>query len=205
VVGAISPKAVKASSIALSDKSSGKCRGRRALTHWVPSPLARAVVPQGDTEPSVPSLWLTGSSAKGGSHAVGHSVESASVSAGVGRRRRDPRRHSHGRGARTRHTLPEFLPTQVQIQTEALGLSAAEVEQFITVPLEDEFNGVPYVQNLRSKSVPGLSAITMDFPAGDRPVCGPAARDRAHRARARRSSTFGTPPIMLEPSPPSNA
>src|SRR5918997_5873504 len=32
--------------------------------------------------------------------------------------------------------FPEFAPTYVQIQTEALGLSAAEVEQLITVPME---------------------------------------------------------------------
>jgi Cu/Ag efflux pump CusA len=31
---------------------------------------------------------------------------------------------------------PEFTPPAVQIQTEALGLSASEVEQLITVPLE---------------------------------------------------------------------
>ncbi len=30
--------------------------------------------------------------------------------------------------------LPEFAPVTVQIQTEALGLSAQEVEQMITVP-----------------------------------------------------------------------
>ena len=50
-------------------------------------------------------------------------------------------------------TLPEFLPPQVQVQTEALGLSASEVEQFITVPLEDEFNGLAYLDRLRSQSV----------------------------------------------------
>ena len=34
----------------------------------------------------------------------------------------------------------------VQVQTEALGLSAAEVEQLITVPLEqDLLNGVPWL------------------------------------------------------------
>jgi len=35
-------------------------------------------------------------------------------------------------------TLPEFEPTVVEVQTEALGLSAAEVEQLITVPLEQD-------------------------------------------------------------------
>ena len=39
---------------------------------------------------------------------------------------------------------PEFGPPSVEIQTEALGLSAAEVEQLITVPIEqDLLNGVP--------------------------------------------------------------
>ena len=39
--------------------------------------------------------------------------------------------------------LPEFTPPYAEIQTEALGLSAEEVEQLITVPLEaDLLNGV---------------------------------------------------------------
>ena len=39
--------------------------------------------------------------------------------------------------------LPEFTPPYVEVQTEALGLSAEEVEQLITVPMEqDLLNGV---------------------------------------------------------------
>ena len=34
--------------------------------------------------------------------------------------------------------LPEFSPPFVEIQTEALGLSADEVEQMITVPMEQD-------------------------------------------------------------------
>lgn len=38
--------------------------------------------------------------------------------------------------------LPEFKPTTVEVQAEALGLSAKEVEQLVTVPLEqDLLNG----------------------------------------------------------------
>src|SRR3954469_2330743 len=60
--------------------------------------------------------------------------------------------------------LPEFTPPYVEIQTEALGLSADEVEQLITVPLEaDLLNGVENVDVIRSESVPGLSSITMVF------------------------------------------
>jgi Cu/Ag efflux pump CusA len=42
--------------------------------------------------------------------------------------------------------LPEFTPPYVEVQTEALGLSADEVEQMITVPLEaDLLNGIEFV------------------------------------------------------------
>ena len=60
--------------------------------------------------------------------------------------------------------LPEFTPPYVEVQTESLGLSANEVEQLITVPLEaDLLNGVQGIDVIRSKSVPGLSDIVMVF------------------------------------------
>jgi CzcA family heavy metal efflux pump len=62
--------------------------------------------------------------------------------------------------------FPEFAPTQVQVQTEALGLSASEVEQLVTVPLENALNGAPGVSDIRSESVPQLSAITLLFKSG---------------------------------------
>src|SRR3989304_4934943 len=63
--------------------------------------------------------------------------------------------------------LPEFKPTKVRVQTEALGLSSAEVEQFITAPLEqDLLNGVAFLQDIRSESVTGLSNIDLIFDPG---------------------------------------
>src|SRR4249919_1694668 len=63
--------------------------------------------------------------------------------------------------------LPEFSPPYAEVQTEALGLSAEEVEQLITVPLEaDLLNGVEGIDVIRSESVPGLSSIVMVFAAG---------------------------------------
>jgi len=60
--------------------------------------------------------------------------------------------------------LPEFSPTYVEVQTEALGLSAAEVEAMITVPLEaDMLNGVSWVKEIRSESLPGLSSVVLFF------------------------------------------
>ena len=63
--------------------------------------------------------------------------------------------------------LPEFDPPRVQIQTEALGLSAAEVEQLVTVPLEqDLLNGVAWLEEIRSTSIAGLSSIDLIFEPG---------------------------------------
>src|SRR3712207_3952841 len=63
--------------------------------------------------------------------------------------------------------LPEFDAPYVEVQTEALGLSADEVEQFITVPLEvDLLSGVAWVDTIRSESIPGLSSITLIFEPG---------------------------------------
>jgi Cu/Ag efflux pump CusA len=63
--------------------------------------------------------------------------------------------------------LPEFGSTMVEVRTEALGLSATEVEQLITVPLEqDLLNGIAFVDEIHSRSVPGLSSVVMIFEPG---------------------------------------
>ena len=63
--------------------------------------------------------------------------------------------------------LPEFSRPYVEIQTEALGLSAAEVEALITTPMEaDMLNGVSWVEEIRSESIPGLSSIVLIFEQG---------------------------------------
>src|SRR3972149_5324614 len=63
--------------------------------------------------------------------------------------------------------LPEFSPPFVEIQTEALGLSAEEVEQMITVPMEqDLMAGVAWLDVIRSESVPGLSSVVIFFEPG---------------------------------------
>jgi Cu/Ag efflux pump CusA len=95
-------------------------------------------------------------------------------------------------------TLPEFLPPQVQVQTEALGLSVEEVEQLITVPLEDEFNGLAYLDRLRSQSVPGLSSIELTFkPGTDIYKARQLVTERVAQGPA--VVNVGTPPVMIQP------
>src|SRR3954449_9167932 len=62
--------------------------------------------------------------------------------------------------------FPEFAPTMVTIQTACLGLSASEVEELVSVPLEDALNGIPGVETIRSSSVPQLNNIEMRFKRG---------------------------------------
>ncbi len=95
--------------------------------------------------------------------------------------------------------FPEFAPPQVQVQAEALGLSAAEVEQLITVPLEqDLLNGVPWLDQIRSESVPGLSTIDMIFEPGTDTL---QARQmvQEHLTQAHALPQVGTPPVMIQP------
>ena len=75
-----------------------------------------------------------------------------------------------------RDSLPEFSPVMVHVQTEALGLSAEEVEQLVTVPLEqDLLNGVAFLDVIRSESLPGCRRSSSSSSPG--PI--PAGRGRS--------------------------
>jgi Cu/Ag efflux pump CusA len=62
--------------------------------------------------------------------------------------------------------LPEFAPPTIEVQTEALGLSAPEVESLVTLNLEELLNGTPWLTSIHSTSVPGLSSILLSFEPG---------------------------------------
>jgi Cu/Ag efflux pump CusA len=62
--------------------------------------------------------------------------------------------------------FPEFAPPRVEIQTICLGLNAAEVEALVSVPLEQSLNGLDGLHLVRSKSVPQLSSIELQFDPG---------------------------------------
>src|SRR3954452_7354231 len=62
--------------------------------------------------------------------------------------------------------FPEFAPPIVTVQTAALGLTAEEVEELISVPLEDALNGIPGVETIRSSSVPQLNNVELRFKRG---------------------------------------
>lgn len=62
--------------------------------------------------------------------------------------------------------FPEFAPPLVEVQTEVPGLSTEEVDALVTVQLENALQGLPFLKNIRSKSVLGLSSAVMIFEPG---------------------------------------
>ena len=74
-------------------------------------------------------------------------------------------------GVRTAHQLPidavpDVTNVQVQVLTTAPALGPIEVEQYITVPVETVMSGLPRVEQVRSLSRFGLSAVTIVFEEG---------------------------------------
>lgn len=62
--------------------------------------------------------------------------------------------------------VPDLTNVQVQILTNSPALGPVEVEQFITFPIENAMSGVPRVDEIRSISRFGLSAVTVAFEDG---------------------------------------
>ena len=59
--------------------------------------------------------------------------------------------------------FPEFAPAMAIIQTEAPGLSSEQVEVLITQPIENAMGGTSGLDSIRSKSLQGLSVVTLTF------------------------------------------
>jgi cobalt-zinc-cadmium resistance protein CzcA len=59
--------------------------------------------------------------------------------------------------------FPDVTNVLVQVVTKAPGLSPAEMERFVTFPLELQLRGAPGLTNIRSLSKVGLSMITVVF------------------------------------------
>ena len=96
-------------------------------------------------------------------------------------------------------TLPEFDAPRVVVQTDALGLSAEEVEQLVTVPIEqDLLDGVPWLETIHSKSVPGLSYIEMVFEEGT-PLYRARQVVQERISQAAGLPNVSRPPQMLQP------
>ena len=61
--------------------------------------------------------------------------------------------------------FPEFAPPMSIVQIEAPGLTSEQVETLVTQPVENGLGGMVGLQSMRSRSMQGLSSITLVFDA----------------------------------------
>ena len=92
--------------------------------------------------------------------------------------------------------VPDLTNVQVQVLTNSPALGPEEVEQFITFPIENAMSGVPNVDEIRSISRFGLSAVTVTFHDGtDIYWARNQVNERLQRARENIPPGMGTPEL----------
>ncbi|WP_061959331.1 efflux RND transporter permease subunit [Cupriavidus pauculus] len=62
--------------------------------------------------------------------------------------------------------FPDISPTQVKVVLKVPGMTPEEVEQRVSIPIEQELLGIPHKTIVRSVSKYGISDVTMDFEEG---------------------------------------
>src|SRR5512141_567519 len=82
---------------------------------------------------------------------------------------------------------PDVTNVQLQVITPFPGHAAEEVERLVTIPLENELNGIPQRASLRSISIFGLSVVTVVF------------EDQSDRAFARQQAFERMQQVTLPP------
>ena len=58
---------------------------------------------------------------------------------------------------------PDPTPPMVDVITQSAGLSAEEIERYITIPIETQTAGLPNLRSIRTISLYGLSDVKLQF------------------------------------------
>jgi CzcA family heavy metal efflux pump len=95
--------------------------------------------------------------------------------------------------------FPEFAPPRVEIQTIAVGNSSEQVEELITIPLEDQLNGIPGLEEMRSRSVTDLSQIELLFSRDTDLYQARQLVQERMTAASPNLPTWASPPFMMPP------
>lgn len=93
--------------------------------------------------------------------------------------------------------FPEFAPPQAIVQTETPGFTPEQVETLVTQPLENALSGANELAGMRSKSLQGLSMITLTFRSGsDLTRVRQTVSERLQRAAADLPATARAPVLL---------
>src|SRR5689334_10948050 len=92
--------------------------------------------------------------------------------------------------------VPDLTNIQVQILTSAPALGPVDIERLVTTPVELAMGGLPRVQEIRSLTRYGASAVTVVFEDGVDPYFARQLIDeRMGRAREAVPAQYGVPEI----------
>ncbi|MGZ5904171.1 MAG: efflux RND transporter permease subunit, partial [Reyranella sp.] len=58
---------------------------------------------------------------------------------------------------------PDPVPPMIEIVTQNPGQSSEEIERYITIPIEVQMAGIPFVTSIRTISLTGLSDVKVQF------------------------------------------
>ena len=90
--------------------------------------------------------------------------------------------------------VPDVTNVQVQVLTQAPALGPLEIEQFVTFPIESVMSGLPRLEEVRSVSRFGLSAVTLVFEEGtDLYFARQLVQERLAQARDAIPEAYGSP------------
>ena len=95
--------------------------------------------------------------------------------------------------------FPEFAPPIVEVQTIALGNTSTEVEELITIPIEDALNGIEGLDKMRSYSVEQLSSIKLYFKRGTDLYRSRQLVQERPAGVTSQLPTWASPPFMMPP------
>ena len=95
--------------------------------------------------------------------------------------------------------FPEFAPPIVEVQTIALGNTSTEVEELITIPIEDALNGIEGLDKMRSYSVEQLSSIKLYFKRGTDLYRSRQLVQERLAGVTSQLPTWASPPFMMPP------
>ncbi len=94
---------------------------------------------------------------------------------------------------------PEFAPPRVEVQVLCLGMSAKDVEQLVTVPIEEALNGVEGLDIMRSRSVSDLSDVLLYFKPGTDLMDARLLVQERVRAVTSELPVWASSPFMIQP------